>query len=196
MPSFRDLTLYVVRHGECEHNLERRIGSQDDSPLTARGREQARDNGRLLRELAFDPASLDFHSSSLHRACVTMELLRDAAGLPPSGYRADHRLMEIHAGDHIWLAWPEIPAEHHAPFEADPWNARRPGGESRADLFARAGRFLATLRRDAVIVTHGVTAAALRAQYLNLSQEECLSYQSPNAGILRLSRGTEAYFGE
>ncbi|MEJ1970575.1 MAG: histidine phosphatase family protein [Rhizomicrobium sp.] len=196
MANVRDLTLYVVRHGECEHNLERRIGSHDDSPLTARGREQAREKGRLLREMVRDPAALDFHASSLHRACVTMELLREAAGLPPTGYRADHRLMEIHAGDHIWLAWPDIPAEDHVPFEADPWNARRPGGESRADLFARAGRFLATLTRDAVIVTHGVTAASLRAQYLGLSPEECLSYQAPNAGLLRLSRGTEAYFGE
>ncbi|HWD27648.1 MAG TPA: histidine phosphatase family protein [Rhizomicrobium sp.] len=193
--SFRDLTLYVLRHGECEHNLEQRIGSHDDSPLTAKGREQAREKGRLLREMVPDLAVLDFYASPLHRACVTMELLREAAGLPASGYRADHRLMEIHAGDHIWLAWQDVPAADHASFEADPWNARRPGGESRADLFARAGRFLATLTRDAVIVTHGVTAATLRAQYLGLSPEACLSYQSPNAGVLRLSHGTETTFG-
>jgi probable phosphoglycerate mutase len=196
MPNFRDLTLYVVRHGECEHNVERRIGSHDDSPLTARGREQAREKGRLLREMVSDLGALDFHASSLHRACVTMELLREEAGLSPSRYRADHRLMEIHAGDHIWLAWPEIPKEDHLPFEADPWNARRPGGESRADVFARAGRFLASLQRDSVIVTHAVTASSLRAHYLGLSPEECLRYQAPNAGLLRLSHGTEAYFGE
>jgi len=195
MSDFRSLTLYVLRHGEVQDNVERRVGSHNDSPLTENGLSQARASGRLLREVAGDLSTLDFYASSLHRACVTMELLRDAAGLPATGYRADHRLMEFHAGDHIGLTWPEIPEEHHVPFRADPWNASRPGGESRADVFARAGRFLATLTRDSVIVTHGVTLAALRAQYLNLSPEECLRYQAPNAGLLRLSHGTETSFG-
>jgi broad specificity phosphatase PhoE len=113
-----------------------------------------------------------------------------------NGYRADHRLMEIHAGDHVWRVFSEIPEEEHLPYRTDPWNAVRPGGESRADVFARAGRFLATLNRDAVIVTHAITAASIRAQYLGLSPEEALRYQAPNAGVLRLSHGTEAYFGE
>jgi broad specificity phosphatase PhoE len=194
--NFRDLTLYIVRHGECEDNLARRIGSHNDSALTEKGRGQARDNGRLLREMIGDLSTLDFFSSSLHRACVTMELLRETAGLSPTGYRADHRLMEIHTGDHIGLTWTDIPEEDHVAFRADPWNAARPGGESRADVFARAGRFLSTLKRDAVLVTHGGTAAAIRAQCLDLSPEEALRYQAPNAGLLRLSRGTEAYFGE
>lgn len=196
MTDFRDLTLYVVRHGECEDNLARRMGSHNDSALTEKGREQGRTKGQLLREMVGDLDTLDFFSSSLHRACVTMELLRETAGLSPTGYRADHRLMEIHVGDHIGMIWTDIPEDDHAPFRADPWNASRPGGESRADVFARAGRFLATLNRDAVLVTHGVTAASIRAQYLNLSPDEALRYQAPNAGVLRLSRGTEAYFGE
>ncbi|HEY1709093.1 MAG TPA: histidine phosphatase family protein [Rhizomicrobium sp.] len=194
MDTFRTLTLYVARHGECEHNLERRYGSQDDSPLTERGREQARANGRLLAELVPDLASLDFFASPLHRTCVTMELLREAAGLPATGYRADHRLMEFHAGDHIWMKWEDVPEEHHIPFRADPWHAARPGGESQADVFARAGRFLRTLKRDSVIVTHGVTARAIRSHYLGLSPEETLRYQQPNGGVLRLAHGTETFF--
>jgi len=193
---FRNLTLYVLRHGECEHNLERRVGSHDDSPLTENGLAQARAKGRLLREVAGDLAALDFFSSSLHRTCVTMELVRQAAGLPATGYRADHRLMEFHAGDHIWLRWEDIPEDHHVPFRADPWNASRPGGESRALVFARAGRFLASLTRDSVIVTHAVTVQSIRAQYLGLSPEDTMRYQPPNAGFLRLSQGTETFFGE
>src|SRR5580698_11186366 len=100
---FRALTLYVLRHGECEHNVEGRLASQDDSPLTGLGRAQARSNGVLLKELAGDLSRFDFYASSLHRTCATMELLREAARLPPAGYRADHRLMEMHCGDQIWL---------------------------------------------------------------------------------------------
>ena len=196
MNDFRNHTLYVLRHGECEHNVEGRLASQSDSPLTAKGREQARANGKLLKEIAGDLSGLDFHASSLHRACSTMELLREAAGLPPTGYRADHRLMEMHCGDQIWLTWKEIADEDHARYRADPWNLARPGGENQAMVFQRVGEFLATLRRDAVIVTHQIPVRLIRGHYLGLTPDEMVGYEQPNAGIMRLSQGTETYFGE
>lgn len=196
MSAFRALTLYVLRHGECEHNVEGRLASQSDSPLTENGREQARTNGLLLKDLVGDLNSLDFLASSLHRACTTMEMLREAAGLPPTGYRADHRLMEMHCGDQIWLRWSDIPVEDHARYRADPWNLARPGGESQAMVFRRVGDLLATLTRDSVIVTHQIPARLIRAHYLGLTPEEAVRYEQPHAGIMRLSAGTEALFGE
>ncbi len=71
---FRDLTLYVIRHGECEHNVAGRAASWDDSPLTATGRAQARGNGALLRDVAGDLSGFDFFASPIHRTCNTMEL--------------------------------------------------------------------------------------------------------------------------
>jgi broad specificity phosphatase PhoE len=196
MSDFRTLTLYVLRHGECEHNVEGRLASQDDSPLTTLGREQARANGRLLKDIVGDFGSLDFYASSLHRTCATMELMREAAGLPATGYRADHRLMEMNCGDQIWLRWSDIPEKDHARYRNDPWNLARPMGESQAMVYDRVGRFLHTLKRDAIIVTHQVPARLIRAHYLTLSPEEAVRYEQPHAGIMRLSAGTEAYFGE
>jgi broad specificity phosphatase PhoE len=196
MPGLKPLTLYVLRHGECEHNVAGRLASQDDSPLTAKGRKQARANGKLLKEIAGDLSGFDFHASSLHRTCCTMELLREAAGLPPTGYRADHRLMEMHCGDQIWLTWKEIADEDHARYRADPWHYTRPGGENQATVFRRVGDFLATLRRDAVIVTHQIPSRLIRGHYLGLTPEQMVGYEQPHAGIMRLSHGTETYFGE
>ena len=196
MPDLRSLTLYVLRHGECEHNVEGRLASQSDSPLTAKGREQARANGKLLKEIAGDLSQFDFHASSLHRTCATMELLREAAGLPPTGYRADHRLMEMHCGDQIWMTWGEISGEEHARYHGHPWNHARPGGESQAMVFKRVGELLASFRRDAVIVTHQVPARLIRGHYLGLTPEQMVGYEQPNAGILRLAGGVETYFGE
>lgn len=196
MADFRDLALYVLRHGECEHNVDGRLASQDDSPLTAEGREQARRNGRLLKELAGDLADFDFFASSLHRTCATMELAREAAGLPPTGYRADHRLMEMHCGDQIWLRWQDIPDADHASYAADPWHHVRPGGESQAMVFDRVGHFLATLSRPSIIVTHQIPARLIRAHYLGLTPDDAVRYQQPHAGIMRLAGGTETYFGE
>jgi probable phosphoglycerate mutase len=195
MMKFQSLALYVLRHGECVHNVEGWIASHNDSPLTPRGRDQARSNGLLLRELVPDLASVDFFASSLHRACTTLELILDAAGLPGLRYRTDHRLMEIHAGDHVGIKWIDMMAGDHDAKRADPWNYRRDGGESEADVFERVGRFLQTLRRDAVIVTHAIPARMIRAWYLGISGADATRHEQPNAGILRLTRGTEAYFG-
>jgi broad specificity phosphatase PhoE len=102
--------------------------------------------------------------------------------------------MEMHVGDHIGLRWDEIPEDHHLQFRADPWNASRPGGESHADVYARVGRLLGSLRRNSVLVTHGAAALSIRANYLNLKPDDALRYQQPNAGILRLANGSEYFF--
>ena len=196
MESLQALTLYVIRHGECEHNVAGRAASQNDSPLTARGREQARANGRLLKELGAPLERFQFFASPLHRTCMTMELVREAAGLAPTGYLADRRLMEIDFGDHTWMTRAEIDSDAQARFLADPWNYRRPNGESQAMLFERTGRFLQTLSRDAVIVTHAWSARMIRSHTLGLPPEVTVRYDAPHAGILRLSQGTEAAFGE
>jgi len=193
MPQFRDLTLYVVRHGECEHNAAGWAAGHDDSPLTAKGRAQARANGHLLADIAGDPSAFDFFASSLHRTCTTMELLREAIGLPPTGYRADGRLVEGNLGDHARMPTNEYAA--HPGYVADPWNYVRPNGESVAMVHTRAGRFLQSLSRDSVIVTHALTASMIRAHALGLSPEQAMGYHMPNAGLLRLSMGSEAAFG-
>ena len=59
---------------------------------------------------------------------------------------------------------------------------------------ARIERFLQTLKHDAVIVTHGMTSRMIRGHYLGLSPEQVLDYEMPNAGVLRLSGGSETYF--
>jgi broad specificity phosphatase PhoE len=196
MTGFRTLTLYVVRHGECEHNVEGWAASHDDSPLTENGRRQARANARMLRDVAGRVDNLDFFASSLHRTCNTMELLREEIGLPPTGYRADRRLMEGNLGDHTRMPGSALAMGHPEEYRADPWNYVRPNGESQAMVYERVGRFLATLRRDSVIVTHALPVIALRAHYLGLSPEQAMGYHMANAGVMRLSQGTEALFGK
>jgi broad specificity phosphatase PhoE len=188
---FRALNLYVLRHGQCEHNVEDRVAAQNDSPLTARGREQACANGRLLTRIAGDLARLDFFASPLHRTCATMELLREAAGQPATGYRADRRLMEIDMGDDTWKFRKDL-----SHFGADHWDHVRPNGESMAQVHARVGAFLAGLAGDAVIVTHAGPLRMIRAHLLGLSRRQALDYHPPNAGIMRLCGGIETIFGE
>lgn len=182
------LTLYVIRHGECEHNVGGRAAGQDDSPLTATGRKQARINGRLLRRqvgAAID--ELQFFASPLHRACSTMELMLEEIGLPPNRYRADRRLMEGDLGDHTWL-------RKHDMLElpeciADPWNFVHPNGESQAMVHDRVGEFLSSLQSDSVIVTHALPASLIRAHALGLLPEATVGFEMGTTGIMRIAAG-------
>lgn len=66
-------TLYLMRHGETMFNEQHRIQGWCDSPLTARGIEQARAMGKMLNErgVRFDHA----YCSTAERASDTLELV-------------------------------------------------------------------------------------------------------------------------
>lgn len=89
--------LYFVRHGETVWNMENKICGATDSPLTERGREQARETGRLLRskiddgEIAID----EILTSPLSRARDTAEEIAKMMGVP---MRVEERLMEQNFG--------------------------------------------------------------------------------------------------
>jgi len=70
-------TLILVRHGETEWNVERRVQGQTDSPLTARGRAQARRAAERLAEINVRAV----YSSDAGRARETAELIAAPHGL-------------------------------------------------------------------------------------------------------------------
>jgi broad specificity phosphatase PhoE len=187
--------LYVMRHGETEDNISKTITAQADSLLTATGRKQAVDKGILLREFVGELDFIAFVSSPLHRACVTMELARDAAGLAAQPYFTDQRLMEMDFG--TWTKRPEgddriapdLPTAH------EQWDLQPPGGESQAMVHARVGNFLESISRDSVIVCHARVLCMIRSHVLSLTPEETLRFEPPNAGFMRLSGLNEDWFG-
>ena len=149
--------------------------------------------GKLLRELVDDPDTLEWYASPLHRACVTIEIVRESAGLPVHSYRADRRLMEGDLGDHT--GWTADEMLNHPEFLADPWNYVRPDGESQAMVYARVGRFLATLKRNSILVAHALTVNMIRAHCLALTPAQIVEYELPPAKVIRLTDGVETLFG-
>ena len=149
----------------------------------------------MLLDAAGRIDDLDYFASSLQRACTTMELLRDELGLPAGGYRADRRLMELDLGDFTRSSHSALSRVIPEELRSEPWNYVSPNGESDLMVYERVGQFLGSLSRDSVIVTHSVPVAAVRAHYLGLSLEQAMGYHMGNAGVMRLSMGTEALFG-
>ena len=77
--------LYLVRHGESVANRDHIVGGHFDSPLTEKGREQARQTGNLFRNIRFD----DAYSSDLQRALETGEIIYG------KGISADQQLFDL-----------------------------------------------------------------------------------------------------
>jgi broad specificity phosphatase PhoE len=162
--------LYYIRHGETDWNVEGRLQGRQDIPLNARGRAQASHCGDVLRDLFarddIDPASLDYVSSPLGRACRTMELARTAMGLVADGYRLVDELTEISFGAWESFTIAELRArnpEGVAAREHDKWHFLPPGGENYETVAARMGAWYASLTRDTVATAHGGTARGLMA---------------------------------
>jgi broad specificity phosphatase PhoE len=152
--------VYFVRHGQTDWNAEHRLQGQADIPLNALGREQAERNGAKLAELIARPAEFDFVASPLSRTRETMELVRAAMGLPPGGYRADPRLIEVHFGDWQGHTLAELDSMNPGTTAAralDKWHFVPPGehGESYEMLAARTRPWFEELHRPTVCVTHG-----------------------------------------
>jgi probable phosphoglycerate mutase len=64
-------TLYIVRHGETEWNVEKRLQGHHDSPLTQLGELQADWLHEALKEVEFD----GIYTSSSQRAVRTTEII-------------------------------------------------------------------------------------------------------------------------
>lgn len=64
-------SFYLIRHGETEWNVAKRVQGNSDSPLTENGLLQARDLAKELKKIKFDLA----FSSDLLRAKRTAEII-------------------------------------------------------------------------------------------------------------------------
>jgi broad specificity phosphatase PhoE len=172
-------TIYLIRHGETDWNLEGRLQGQKDIPLNDLGRVQAEEAGRRLRALTPHVEDLDYVASPMLRTRETMERVREALGLLPTYYRLDDRLVELTFG--IWegLTWKEVRRQEPvaaAARERDKWGYAPPGGgESYAMLADRIRPILEDLTRDTVIVSHGGVARAFLAVACGVSTRHAAS---------------------
>jgi probable phosphoglycerate mutase len=132
-------TIYYMRHGETDWNVEGRLQGGIDTPLNALGRTQAAHAGRILANLFVRhgraASSLAYVASPLQRARVTMDTVRAELKLPPGGYALDDRLREIGYGHWEGSTLAQARVSHpelYASRELDKWGALPPGGESYA----------------------------------------------------------------
>ncbi len=141
------MLLYLVRHGETDWNLARRIQGSTDIPLNATGRAQAATTGALLARRQWDAV----YASPLSRAYDTASIIADRLGL--AAPVAVDAIVERNYGDAEGLADPELARRF-------PANVEVPGRESREEVVARVIPALLELaeahpEQSIVVVSHG-----------------------------------------
>lgn len=155
------MDILIVRHGESENNAAGRLQGRNDSPLTDRGREQARTLGAWLSERDFRWSAA--YASPLARARETAEILADVTKFPRPVL--DEDLAEVSVGSLEAMTRDEI-GERHPTFLSraitDLGDFSEFGGESYDNVQARAKRVLAMLERNhraasdrVLVVAHG-----------------------------------------
>jgi probable phosphoglycerate mutase len=157
------MPIYLIRHGETASNAAR-IVQTPGTPLSPRGREQAR---RLAQRLRSSNASL-LLSSDHRRALETAEAIRTE--LPRAELRIEPLLQERNYGDIRGRAYSEIGVDILGP-DYEP-----PGGETWSDFHARVATLwpLITgaaqeIEGDLIVITHGLVCHVLATRHLRLA---------------------------
>ncbi|MEV4130284.1 acid phosphatase [Nocardia sp. NPDC049707] len=172
-----DARLVLLRHGETTWSSQRRHTGRTDLPLTEHGEEQARAAGAVLSELELnDPLVL---TSPRQRAVRTAAL----AGLTDTV--VDDDLAEWDYGD--YEGWTSVEIREHDPGWTI-WTGVVPGGETAAQVSARADRVLASVEpalpdRDIVLVGHGHFSRTLIARWAELDIREGRRFAMSTAAI-------------
>jgi len=184
--------IFLVRHGETEYNRQNRFNGRSDSPLTDIGIDEARRNGRILREQDEDAHDLRVVSSPLGRAVHTAELIGEEIGLPPTGIEVDSRLTEISFGVWEGLTIDEIQSRYPGEWDnrhRNMWTYAMPDGESYEMVARRVGAWLEDARGRLLVVTHGAVDRVLRGLYAGLPENEICRLDEPQNVLFKLEGG-------
>ena len=160
-------SIYFARHGETVWNVENKICGMTDSPLTEKGRQQARELGELVRDSGLHIDEILY--SPLSRSADSAKAIAAATGLPA---RCEPRLREQCFGK--YEGTPRDGAEFR--ISKTHFADRYDGGESMMQLAQRIYNLLDELRQDEnktyLLVAHNGIARVVESYFHDMTNEE------------------------
>lgn len=182
--------IFIIRHGQTEWNVARRMQGRLDSPLTHAGMKQAHSHGELLKGLASIEA---MYVSPSGRTRETAYIINSYVRAPVT---FEDALLERDVGLWSGLTVDELEDAFPQAWRTrteDPFHGRPPEGESLADMSERCAQFLtAVLESPAesiALVTHQVMSRVILGRLLGLTPEETVQVIHPNEALYRVIAG-------
>jgi len=189
-------TIYLIRHGETEWNLEGRYQGQKNSPLTQKGREQARLNAlKLQKEIkCFDEVKI--FSSPLGRAKDSAFIICDELNINRDRIIFDERIKEFDYGifeGQLKSFCQTAYAQAFNAREANKWNYQIEGGESYEIVSQRLQPWLDEIKdeKTVIVIAHEMINRTLRGLYFDFEQNKTLKLRQPNDLVLLLQKNGE-----
>ncbi len=184
--------IILIRHGETVWNREGRFQGRLNSPLTQKGRLQAKENGAKLK--AIISKNIKIFSSPLGRAKETAYIICDELGIDRDKIIFDNRVIEFDYG--IFEGKKKIDVIDTKEFrdrEANKWFYRVENGESYEIVAKRVKSFLNTIKDEdeVIVIAHEMVNRTIRGIYCNYSKDKTLSLRQPNDTIITLDSGEE-----
>ena len=185
------MKFYLTRHGETDWNIQNRIQGQTDTLLNERGREQAHELAKRLKD-EYEIKSI--YTSRQKRARETAEVIGRAIHVTPI---VREGLEEISLGSWEGYTWKQV--REQFPDEYQAWYTNRryqipPGGESYQQLL---NRLLPTL--DAILnensgnvlmVSHSAVIMTLMTYLYDTPFEDMArNYKTGNTGVVEIDQG-------
>ena len=173
-------SVYFVRHGESQWNVEDKICGVTDSPLTEKGHQQAIETGKAILKAGIHADGI--LCSPLRRATATAQHISEMTGL---SLREEPRLIEQAFG--VWEG--SSPRNSAAFFRAkqnfiDSFG----GGESMFRVAQRIYNLLDELRLDEhtyILVAHNGIARFVKSYFQDMGNEEFAGFGVKNGEICR-----------
>ena len=154
------MTLYILRHGQTDLNLERRVQGHLDVELNETGIEQAQDLAKVVAEkdIRFDR----IYCSPLKRAIKTCEIV---TGLDSSRFVIEERLKEFDFAELEGCAYRDLPGASQKFFTAPQEFVPAGRGETFQHLIQRVTDFLEELKnreeQNILLTSHGTAIHAM-----------------------------------
>ncbi len=187
-------SLLLLRHAQIEANIKGLWHGSTDSPLTWRGRRQARRTARHIA--AAHPDISAIYTSPLERCRQTAAAVASETGLDPVPM---DDLAEYAIGEWEGLAFAHLAEEHDfiGRALADPHFAP-PGGETLASV---SSRIVAALRdlydrhegERVLVVGHGAAMAVALGSLLNGDPARWVEYPMANCSLTELVLSPSPY---
>mmetsp|Transcript_14198 Transcript_14198/g.48685 ORF Transcript_14198/g.48685 Transcript_14198/m.48685 type:complete len:272 (-) Transcript_14198:92-907(-) len=165
-------TILLVRHGQTEWNVQGRYQGHMDSPLTARGRQEAQLLGKRLKES--NKMIDNVFSSDLERARDTAKIISAEIGIDT--IHTDTKLRERGFGIFEGLTREEVKSrypEEMSTFAKMDLDYKVPGGDSRREVLDRTMQCLQDVAQNhpgkvSLVVTHGAVISLLMRWMLGI----------------------------
>ncbi len=188
-------SLLLLRHGQIKANLKGLWHGSTDSPLTWRGRRQARRTARYLSRL--DTTISAIYTSPLSRCIETASFVSQRLNID---HVVNDDLREYAIGE--WEGLPfRLLAEEHDFVTKSTQNPEfaPPGGESLAQVAARVVPALEEIHArhepdvQVLVVCHGAAMAVALASLINGDPRHWMKYQFANCGLTELVLSPSPY---